>query len=254
MTSPIQTLPDIFNNLSDEVKQWLSKNLDENPELLIEYMGISNNEIIKEFDRENNKDTETKNKELKIKEAKRFREDATRIVNQLMIERGFTCNDFEIELRIKNEELRDKEKDNDKDCIDLDSDPFIPNSWKVESHQKQGQLKWDSKKIKLYLSDSQKNGKTIQGHKLRKELEKQKVLNANLLDFLLKNPEFIPEDWKVDENGKTRYIFFWGTVYRDSSDNLCVRDLYWDDGKWRWSCNWLVYDWDVLYPSVALAS
>ncbi len=41
---------------------------------------------------------------------------------------------------------------------------------------------------------------------------------------------------------------------RDSSDNLYVRYLYWNDGKWRWNYNWLDNDWNVNYPSVALAN
>ncbi|GEM_PF-659694 len=271
MIYPAQTLPDLFNNLPDEVKQWLSQILDENPKLLIEYMGISNNDIIREFVREKNKDTETKNKELRIKEANYFKEDVIRktneLISQLAKERGFTQEDFEVEfnLKFKDKILRsvqnDKDNNNDRKdqntsipIIDLDSDPFIPNGLKLESHQKHGQFKWDPKKIKLYLSDNQRNDKTIRGHNLRKELEKQKVLNANLLDFLLKNPRLIPKNWKVGENGKTRYIFFWGTIYRDSSDSLYVRCLLWNVGEWRWSYDLLVLVWGADDPSAVLTS
>ncbi|GEM_PF-2246274 len=120
MTSSTSTLPDIFSNLPDEVKTWLSKHLDENPKLLIEYMGIGDNDIIKEFDREKNKDAETKNKELKIKEANHFKEDAIRktneFISQLAKERGFAQEDFEVEvnLRFKDEILRSVQNDNGK--------------------------------------------------------------------------------------------------------------------------------------------
>ena len=73
----------------------------------------------------------------------------------------------------------------------------------------------------------------IRGTELREELKGKPVLNANVLDYLLKHPELIPEEWK----GKA--VFFWGTIYRDSRGNLCVRCLYWDGSRWYWSHNWL---------------
>jgi hypothetical protein len=39
--------------------------------------------------------------------------------------------------------------------------------------------------VELYLSRGQKGGKIIVGHKLRKQLADQPVLNANVLDYLL---------------------------------------------------------------------
>ena len=116
--------------------------------------------------------------------------------------------------------------------IDLDSAPFVPEGWKeVEEHKKGGKLKWDSKKIQLYLSESQKGDKYVEGNKLRKELENLPTLNAKVLDFLLAHKELIPEEWKRDEKGNTRYVFFWGTIYRHSDGNLYVRCLYWSGGR-----------------------
>jgi hypothetical protein len=80
------------------------------------------------------------------------------------------------------------------------------------------------------------------------------VMNANVLDYLLANPDLIPEEWKKDEKGNTRYIFFWGTVYRRSNGNLCVRCLYWDDSGWYWSLRWLVIDFFGFYPAAVPAS
>ena len=56
--------------------------------------------------------------------------------------------------------------------IDLDIEPFIPDGWKVEEHQKGGSFKWDASHVSLHLSDKQKNGKwlELEGNKLRKEL------------------------------------------------------------------------------------
>lgn len=123
--------------------------------------------------------------------------------------------------------------------IDGDADPFVFDGWKVEEHKKTGQFVWDPAKVELCLSKNQKGGKVIEGNKLRKELENNPMWNANLLDYLLKNPHLIPEEWKQDEKGNTRYIFFWGTIYRGSVDRLCVRCLCWVDRRWDWDCHWL---------------
>ena len=139
-------------------------------------------------------------------------------------------------------------------AIDCDAAPFVPDGWKVEEHQKGGSFIWDASKVELFLSESQKGGKTIEGNKLRKELAKKLVLNANVLDYLMKNPHLIPEEWKKDEQGNTRYIFFGGTVYRRSSGYLCVRCLSWSDGRWFWGGSWLDDGWSSRDPAALRAS
>ncbi len=134
-----------------------------------------------------------------------------------------------------------------KHTIDLDAKPFVPNGWKVEEHRQGGQFAWDPMRIALYLADQQKSG-VIVGNELRKVLKDQPVLNANVLDYLLANPELIPEEWK----GK--YIFFWGTIYRDSDGVLYVRYLYWRGGQWGWRYSWLGGDWYGPCPAAVLAS
>jgi len=138
--------------------------------------------------------------------------------------------------------------------IDCAADPFVPNSWTVETHQPGGLWKWNPEQVQFYLSTNQQNGKTIKGNKLRKELAGKPVLNANVLDYLLKNPQLIPEEWKKDSNGNTRYIFFWGTIYRNAVGSLFVRYLYFNDGQWSWSHDWLDYAWGSYNPAALLAS
>ncbi len=138
--------------------------------------------------------------------------------------------------------------------IDCDAAPFVPDGWKVEEHKKGGQLDFDASQVLFYLADGQKGSKSIVGNKLRTELKDQPVLNANVLDYLLANPDLIPEDWKVDESGNTRYIFFWGTVYRSSDGDLYVRYLFWRGGRWHWSNLWLGYSWHGNSPAAVLAS
>ncbi len=139
--------------------------------------------------------------------------------------------------------------------IDCDAKLFIPNGWRVENEDQlvsriRGQLILDTSKIKLYLSSKQQDGKYIEGNKLRKELASDPVLNANVLDYLLKfeNQHLIPEEWK------DKYIFFWGTIYRDSDDNLCVRFLCFNDGAWYWGYSWLGHGFCGSYPAAVLAS
>ena len=71
----------------------------------------------------------------------------------------------------------------------------------------------------------------------------------NVLDYLLKNSQLIPEEWK----GKA--VFFWGTIFRDSDGSLYVRYLHWSGASWQWrnGCRWLGNDFLSCNPS-ALAS
>ena len=134
--------------------------------------------------------------------------------------------------------------------INCDANPFIPNGWEVEEHQKSGQFRWnkDAQKDALWLAKGQQNGKVLEGNKLRKELVNKPVLNANVLDYLLANPHLVPEEWKC------KAVFFWGTIYRDSRGFLCVRYLCWSDDAWDWSSRWLVFDWDGHNPAALRAS
>jgi hypothetical protein len=138
--------------------------------------------------------------------------------------------------------------------IELNADPSTPIGWKVVQHQQGGSFKWDPTQVQFYLSEPQRKEKSIEGNKLRKKLEGKPVFNANLLDYLLAHPNLIPEEWKKDQNGRTRYIFFWGTIYRDSVGSLCARFLYWLGGKWQSSNDWLDNDWGVNNPAALRAS
>lgn len=138
--------------------------------------------------------------------------------------------------------------------IDCDATPYIPEAWKVEEHRKGGEMEFDPMKVVFHLDEDQKNGRTIVGNELRKRLAGKSVMNACVLDHLLANTNLIPEAWKANEDGSTRYIYFWGTVYRDSVGNLFVRYLYWHDGRWRWDCFWLGGEFSEQSPAAVSAS
>ncbi len=132
--------------------------------------------------------------------------------------------------------------------IDLDADPFEPSGWKVEKHTPGGQFTFDPSQVRLHLDTGQQNGKYIEGNKLRTQLEKEPTMNAVLLDWYLANPQYIPEEWK------SKYVFFWGTIYRGRRGYLYVRYLDWLGDRWIWSYDWLDVDWDGDYPALVRAS
>lgn len=136
-----------------------------------------------------------------------------------------------------------------KHIINCDVDPYLPRDWKVEEHTtRRGQFEFDPTKIILHLDEEQQIGGVIAGNKLREKLKGKPVLNANVLDYLLANPGLIPEEWKE------KFIFFWGTIYRDLRDGLCVRCLDWDGDGWVWSYFWLGDGFRDDNPCAALAS
>lgn len=113
--------------------------------------------------------------------------------------------------------------------IDCDADPFVLEGLSVETHQKGGILRWDPKQAQLYFPRSQEGGKPVRGDEIRQELTGlagKQVLNACVLDWLLKYPYLIPAEWKRIEHGRAPTICFWGTIYRSPDLRRSVRYLY----------------------------
>lgn len=130
----------------------------------------------------------------------------------------------------------------------------IGEDWVIVEKRVDGFLYVNSSKVGLYLSRRQKGGKYLMGHELHEEVTGKPILNANLLDALMDNSHLIPENWKKDENGNTRFIFFWGTIYRGASGGLFVRFLYFRGGAWRSSYYRLDCGWDGSNPAALRAS
>jgi len=103
--------------------------------------------------------------------------------------------------------------------IDCDATPFCPEGWEIVEHKKCGQVEWNPEKITFYLSDIQKRHECDACINIYNELKGRPVLNANIIDYLLANPNLIPEKWA--DYGYL--VIFWGTIYRDPEGNLCVR-------------------------------
>lgn len=140
-----------------------------------------------------------------------------------------------------------------KHTIDCDVAPFLPKTWDIHKEDQIvsavcGKLEWDTAQVKLYLAKNQRSGELINGWQIREKLKGQPVLNACVLDYLLKHPELIPDEWKHKE------VFFWGTIYRDAHGNLFVLCLRWVSKQWDWSGRWLNYDFNDSSPAAVLAA
>ncbi len=146
--------------------------------------------------------------------------------------------------------------------IDLDIDPpsyihvFEPShpdpdaDMLLHQHKPMGQLVWDPRRIYLLLSLGQMSVGYISGRRVREEIAHERVLNGNLLDYLLLNQHLIPENWKRYE------ICFWSTIYKTAnklkSPKSFVRCLIW--GRGHWYCDdvfggwmWKEGSWKSLY-------
>src|SRR3990167_8116030 len=140
--------------------------------------------------------------------------------------------------------------------IDCDTPVFIPDGWEVLPEAEQlrsrvkGKFAWNPKEVTLHLANGQKDGKWIEGNKLRRELTKQPVYTAHLLDYLLipENQHLIPEEWK----GK--WIFFWGTIYHRPPGAPLVRCPYRSGGRWFSGPYWVDVVWFGAYPAAVHAS
>lgn len=147
----------------------------------------------------------------------------------------------------------------DPHLIDCDVAPFIPKGWVIKPEDQLpgavgGQLEFDPNKVDLHLDEGQKDGKVIVGNELKGKLAGKPLLKASVLDHLLANTNLIPEAWKTDDQGRTRYIYFWGTVYRGSDGNLYVRYLCWSGGERSWCGRWLDREFAGQDPAAVLAS
>ena len=133
--------------------------------------------------------------------------------------------------------------------VNSDAKPFTREGWSVDEHRKSGQIDLSTIALDLWLAEGQKS-RYIEGHRLHMLLNNEAVLNATVLDHLLKHPELIPEEWY----GQDKFVFFWGTIYRSPSGRLFVRCLTGLNGKWSSVPDWLGNYWSSARPAAVLAS
>jgi len=135
--------------------------------------------------------------------------------------------------------------------IDLNKAPKIGGFDKVVSNVKHGELflnrEMIASRVKLFISEAQRVG-GVGGRKLLESVpEKNIVFNSVFLDWLLRNPEYIPEEWK----GK--FTFFAGTVFMKNGVEV-IRFLYFGLNGWASSYRWLIRGFHINSPLATLAA
>ncbi|MEK9173270.1 MAG: hypothetical protein AAB594_01700 [Patescibacteria group bacterium] len=118
------------------------------------------------------------------------------------------------------------EVDLSKHLINCSALPFLPEGWSAERHIRRKSLAWDPMKIKLWSAQELDLDRPSE---LLHRFEKERVLNGNVLDYLLKYPYLIPKAW-----GEACVILFLGTKYQDRKSTPCVSGIWHpaEAGKW----------------------
>lgn len=116
--------------------------------------------------------------------------------------------------------------------IDSDLPPREPEGYRFVSGDFYGMIQWDPQSIHLFQGRNERLH--VEALWVFEEAAKRKPVNATVLDFLLDHQELIPEHWKENERGQTRFIYFCGSVFRSEGGFRWVRYLYWnkDDRNW----------------------
>jgi hypothetical protein len=134
---------------------------------------------------------------------------------------------------------------------------FIGNGWSiVEEDERSLKLsEVDLTKVNFETMLKDHESSVVGEEKLKRLKDAGHIrLDAKVFETLWENQHLIPASWKEPTNGNTTYVFFDGTILRDSDGLRCVLCLCWHGGRWYWSCYWLDNEWSALDPSAVLAS
>ena len=134
---------------------------------------------------------------------------------------------------------------------------FVGGGFRIDEEDKNSLKLTEVNLSKVSLETMLEEGETrVNGEEKLKRLKKAKHirLDAKVFQTLWENQELIPASWKEKTNGNTTYIFFDGTVLRDSDGDRYVLYLYWFGDRWDWDGRWLGRDWRASLPSAVVAS
>lgn len=145
--------------------------------------------------------------------------------------------------------------------IDGSAPPTRYHRCRVDRHLLIPLTPWRSQMIRLHFINDQIIGRYVSGTGIARELidGECSVLNGNFLDFLLKQPDLIPEDWKQYAG-----VVFWGTsyTYHGFDDNvnqvpmLCWKKVHWWSKEKRWCVELrsIYKEYDQSYPAAVFAT
>lgn len=134
---------------------------------------------------------------------------------------------------------------------------FIGEGWSIveEDERSLALGEVDLTKVNFETMLKERESSVVGEEKLKRLKDAGHIrLDAKVFQTLWENQHLIPASWKEPTNGNTTYVFFDGTILRDSNGYRYVLYLYWRDGEWRWDCPWLDGKWSANDPSAVLAS
>lgn len=133
---------------------------------------------------------------------------------------------------------------------------FIGEGWSIVEQDERSLEFTEVDLTKVSFKTMLKDGeKTVVGEEKLKRLTASGdiCLDAKVFQTLWENQHLIPASWKEPTNGNTTYVFFDGTILRDSGGDRCVLFLFWSVGRWIWYYGWLDGRWRASDPSAVLA-
>ncbi len=125
----------------------------------------------------------------------------------------------------------------------------VPGNWKVVTHQKNGKLEWRPGIITVSLEDGQRRNTNFPyGEQVYESYAGEKLPNSNMLEFYLKHPYLIPDEWKGE------IVHFFGTIFTDDRGNLHVRRLEWNGSKHKWEAGTTMFEKVFFAPNMVVAT
>jgi hypothetical protein len=134
---------------------------------------------------------------------------------------------------------------------------FIGEGWSIveEDERSLALGEVDLTKVNFETMLKERESSVVGEEKLKRLKDAGHIrLDAKVFQTLWENQHLIPASWKEPTNGNTTYVFFDGTILRDSRGNRYVLYLCWFDGEWDWDYIWLGREWSARDPSAVLAS
>ncbi len=143
----------------------------------------------------------------------------------------------------------------------LNISEFLGQNWSIDELDERSVALTEIDFSKILFETCLKEGQAaIKGEeKLErlKEMEDKLRLGDNVflalwLDYKARGKDSILE-W-LRKNRDITYLDFFGLVLRNPGGRRYVLYLFWDEGKWFWSCIWLDVVWFAHFLSAAVAS